>query len=523
PICINGLAIELMPVIPAADVDGDGDDDTGAMAIWASDFIASPMTDCTGEVKYSINRVGEEVDADQTGLTLTCDDDASLLVEIWAWDGLGNGDFCETYVLVQDNNVSCADSEAASIAGFIETEEAAPVENVMVELSGNQFQTMQTKFDGHYLFEGMETGFDYTITPEHDIFPLNGVTTFDLILISKHVLGIQPVDSPYKRIAADINRDGRITVMDAVALRKLILNIDLKFKSNTSWRFIPADYVFPNPENPWQEEFPELINVNNLQTSLADEDFIAVKIGDLNLSAKANALQAEQRNLKGSFLLQVADRELAAGTSYRIDFRAADIRKIQGYQLTLKLDPEMASVTDIQYGLATAEHFGLRYLKDGLIANSWSRPGVEIDADHEDSVLFSLEIRARADVRLSEILGVSSRVTAAEAYDLQDGLMDVGIEFNSGTLASVAVELYQNVPNPFREVTNIGFYLPEGGEATLSIHDADGRVIKLIRGTFAPGNNQLQLKRADLGKSGVLYYTLTTGTYTATKKMILIE
>ena len=30
-----------------------------AMAIWASDFIASDVTDCTPDVKYSINRVGE--------------------------------------------------------------------------------------------------------------------------------------------------------------------------------------------------------------------------------------------------------------------------------------------------------------------------------------------------------------------------------------------------------------------------------------------------------------------------------
>src|SRR5690606_21497170 len=73
PVCINGLAIELMPVLPAADVDGDGDLDKGAMTIWASDFIASPVTDCSGEVTYSINRVGEEPASGQTGLTLTCD------------------------------------------------------------------------------------------------------------------------------------------------------------------------------------------------------------------------------------------------------------------------------------------------------------------------------------------------------------------------------------------------------------------------------------------------------------------
>jgi len=36
---------------------------------------------------------------------LTCDDDATTIVEIHAWDALGLSDYCETYVLVQDNQL----------------------------------------------------------------------------------------------------------------------------------------------------------------------------------------------------------------------------------------------------------------------------------------------------------------------------------------------------------------------------------------------------------------------------------
>ncbi|MBK8704936.1 MAG: hypothetical protein IPN33_16085 [Saprospiraceae bacterium] len=54
PVCINGLTIELMPVVPVSDVDGDGLTDTGAMTIWASDFVASDLDDCSGPVRYSI-------------------------------------------------------------------------------------------------------------------------------------------------------------------------------------------------------------------------------------------------------------------------------------------------------------------------------------------------------------------------------------------------------------------------------------------------------------------------------------
>jgi hypothetical protein len=221
------------------------------------------------------------------------------------------------------------------------------------------------------------------------------------------------------------------------------------------------------------------------------------------------------------FYLDVANLELQAGSTYRIDFRADQIRDIQGYQLTLNLDPAAATVLDLGYGLAKAENFGLRYFEDGLIATSWNKMGVS-NYSKED-ILFSLEIEAKQDVRLSDILGISNRITLAEAYDQQDELLEVGIDFNDGAFAKTPFELHQNVPNPFRKETTIGFYLPEGGETTLSIHDASGRVIKLIRGEFAQGSNQIQLKRGDLGGSGVLYYTLTTGDHTATRKMILVK
>jgi hypothetical protein len=108
PICINGLAIELMPVAPNTDADGDGDFDAGAETIDATDFIASPVSDCSEPITYSIHREGEGADISQTSLVLTCDDPSITAVEVVAWDAAGNGDFCASFVQVQDNMASCA-------------------------------------------------------------------------------------------------------------------------------------------------------------------------------------------------------------------------------------------------------------------------------------------------------------------------------------------------------------------------------------------------------------------------------
>ena len=84
-------------------------------------------------------------------------------------------------------------------------------------------------------------------------------------------------------------------------------------------------------------------------------------------------------------------------------------------------------------------------------------------------------------------------------------------------------ELKQNTPNPFKGETVIGFNLVEASNATLTINDVTGRVLKVVSGDFAKGANQVSIDSKELLAAGVLYYTLTAGEYTATKKMVIME
>ena len=516
PVCINGLAIELMPV----DLNGDDVPDEGRMAIWANDFIVSPSPDCTGPIKYSINRVGDAPNVDSTGIVLTCADTGTLVVEIWAYDGAGNSDFCETYILVQDNMNLCGPGPlAVGVSGAIATEDALAVENVEVSLSGQPSMAMMTVADGEYAFAGLQDGYDYTVTPQLNANYLNGVSTFDLVLISKHILGVQPLGSPYKMIAADVNNSKSITTLDLIQLRKLILSIDTEFENNTSWRFVEAAYSFPNASNPWFEEFPEVVNINNLPaTGITGADFVAVKIGDVNNDAQANALAGvEGRTMAGTLAFNVAEAEVKAGNEYTVAFTAADIASVEGYQATLSFDNSALELVDIIAGVATAENFGLAYANEGLITTSWNGKA------SADAVLFSLVFRATADAQLSELLSISSRVTKAEAYRTNGDYLDVAVTFSGKAAVAAGFELYQNTPNPFKGETLIGFNLPADDTVTLTVSDVTGKVLKLARLDGVKGYNNVVVNSNDLPAAGVLYYTVETSDYTATKKMVIIE
>ncbi len=529
PICINGLTVTLMPQ----------PDGCCSMAIWATDFIASPIEDCSGPVTYSIHRVidvddGTEIPAaETTGLVLDCNDEEEVMIYIYAWDnafnpyaiqpdgsvGGPNYDRCETYVLVQAHE-SCV-TAASMIAGIVETEETEGVEGVELTLSGNVSLVEYTTDSGHYFFDGVENGFDYTITPHLDSNPLNGVTTFDLILISKHILSIQLLDSPYKLIAADANASGTITTADMIQLRKLILGLFDELPNNTSWRFVDADYLFPDPANPWSEEFPETRNINDLAEDMLDENFIAVKIGDVNLSAAPNSTSVEERNVQGLFTLRAEELRMKAGEQYNISFTAADLKNIQGYQFTFNFDRTALSFEGMDYdGLATADNFGLAFLEQGMITASWNLPGGQ--TLNGDEVLFTLRFTAQRNVLLSEVISIGSTITRAEAYSATDELLDLALSFEDESTSDIFA-VYQNTPNPFDGSTRIGYTLPEDAAVTITIQDVTGKTLKVLFQDGQQGYNVMVLEAKTLGATGTLYYTVATDTHIATKKMIVVE
>ncbi len=514
PVCINGLSIELMQ--------------TGSVQLWATDFQVqgSSYDNCTAyeDLVFSFSS-----DTSNTNITYDCGDVGTQVVELWVTDEAGNQDFCSTYIIVQDNMDAC-NTTAGTIAlgGYIENEMGDMVEQVTVNLSGNNAIPTITNNTGNYAFPNLAMFGNYTVEPEKDMNPLNGVTTFDLVIINKHVLGIEALNSPYKMIAADVNNDGNITTFDVVQLRQLILYIITELPSNDSWRFVDASYVFPNPNNPFSVAFPEAIDYNNMATNQMAADFIGIKIGDVNNSATPNSLmgQADDRNA-ASLMMSIDETELTKGQTYTVDFRAKDFADILGYQYTLKFDADAIAFMGVEAGALdmTEANLGLAMLDEGVITTSWnSLEKVSVD---DDAILFSLEFYADADTNLSEVLSTNSRYTAAEAYNDDLDIMNVELTFNaiqSATpIADTSFELYQNRPNPFNDNTVISFNLPEASAATLSIYDVSGKLLKAYNGQYARGYNEVTVNKDDLSATGVLYYQLATENQTATKKMIIVE
>jgi hypothetical protein len=122
------------------------------------------------------------------------------------------------------------------------------------------------------------------------------------------------------------------------------------------------------------------------------------------------------------------------------------------------------------------------------------------------------------------------RYTVTES-DIQAGRVALG-EIVARLIPSRS-ELMPNFPNPFNPETWIPFKLAEGGKATITIYDINGRLVRMLSLGYVPaGVYQTKTKAAywdgrnEAGErvaSGVYFYNLQSGKFSAMKKMVILK
>ena len=89
--------------------------------------------------------------------------------------------------------------------------------------------------------------------------------------------------------------------------------------------------------------------------------------------------------------------------------------------------------------------------------------------------------------------------------------------------------LHQNYPNPFNPSTQISFDVPEGSELVrLNIYNILGKKVStLLNNVMSPGKHKIEWNAKDNEgnpvASGIYFYELSSSSFTARKKMLLIR
>ena len=103
-----------------------------------------------------------------------------------------------------------------------------------------------------------------------------------------------------------------------------------------------------------------------------------------------------------------------------------------------------------------------------------------------------------------------------------ENLSPVGIEAISNEIP-IEFSLSQNYPNPFNPVTAIRFAIPQSSYVSLEVFNALGEKVEvLVFEELSAGTYKYEWNAEDL-TSGIYFYRLTTGSFSESKKLILLK
>ena len=332
-------------------------------------------------------------------------------------------------------------------------------------------------------------------------------------------VSISPASVASPALGEQLEISLNITGGEAVAGYQATVQFDdtaLRFVSGANVDFLPAGAFFVQPVvegNLIKLNAASLAGESSGDGTLATLTFevIAVKASTLTLSnvlltdsagigyvpnlenAQITETQLLKGDVNGDGIVDIRDLVLVASNLGETGQNAADVNT--------------DGIVDIRDLVLVA----------GALGNSAAAPSLHLQ---------SLDMLTAADVKLW--------LSAAQQFDLMDATSQRGILFLEQlhiALTPKETALLANYPNPFNPETWIPYHLAKDADVTLHIYAVNGQLVRTLalghqvagmyqnrsRAAYWDGKNAFGEKVA----SGVYFYTLTAGDFSATRKMLI--
>ncbi|MEM9929305.1 MAG: T9SS type A sorting domain-containing protein, partial [Bacteroidota bacterium] len=533
--CRGDQIYNLQPLLEEGDIDNDGVIEEAAALVEAFDLARCDFLDCSGDLTYSVNRVGEPANRNQQSIFLDCEDRYQVLLEVYVWDdafnpfaiqpdstvGGPNWRSCEVLVRLQDPNLACSDCQVGdnlTVNGRVNSLSGVPLDDVTIIT--NDATTVTNNFGGYQL--GGQVGDNFTLRATKDVDPRAGLTALDMVILQRHLLGIADLDDPFLRLAADLNRDGEVDLNDMITLRGLILGRREYYPTGSPWRFVAADW--DGQGTPAEE-----IVLTELAACSFNHNFVGLRMGDLNDSFGADAGAREGgRSSDGAarpVALELQDQQLLPGETVAVTLKLPATASYTGGQGALLWNTAAIDLLDIEDQAITAGHIRQA---NGYLWMAW---GERL----QEPSLVTLYFRANVAGELKDYLKLGSpQAFAAEVYGEQLETHPLYLSWlesdqpvtpnDEGSQPQVLLEDSEQtslgvIPNPARAAARVGVYLPRTQRVQIAISDLNGRIVQRQELTLNAGEQWLPIEVAPW-PAGVYHFVLTSADGTLTERIV---
>ncbi len=359
---------------------------------------------------------------------------------------------------------------------------------------------------------------------------LNGVSSVDLCKISQHILGVNPLPSPYAMVAADANKSGSITTFDIVELRKLILGIYTTLPNNTSWRFVTDYCVLSNPNNPFSGNCASNISLSELAALNGDTAKVfVIKVGDVDGDVALNGESYTSPIVVDSLTLLLPQGQLMAGVPVTIPVKLDKGLLLGSLQAQFFLDPNLVQYDSISEGALGGFFSGVTYYdaqtgRLKLVASGYSNYFIPAGTP-----LFYIHLTPLQTVDLTSAVMVIQDDPNLRTFAIGNDCVqyfDIGSAY-SGFVSTHTPELgglrvLAPSPNPFGEQTTLEIELENPEKAFLEVIDLDGRILFSATKNLATGISRWEIPGSAMPAGSFAIWRLRVAGQMAAGKLMRI-
>ncbi len=521
-ICRNGITQSL--------------DNNCSMTINAQQFILNISDNCTpvAQLQYGLRKAGTGTGfpTKDTIQYATCDQGTNI-VEVWVRDGNGLVNQCSNYVLVQDNSnqCPCIQDTDIQVKGCARTAQNTKLNSYRTNAyfsgtaNGQPFSTNQLKNQTDSCFTlnlndlpiNLSGNLSIRLTREDNI--TNGVTAYDLILISRHILSLEPFTSFYQALAADANGSKTVTTLDIVDIRKTILGVTDTFSGAPKWRFIrpvtdPSDILASFAEMK-DTALITYQNVSGITPAVSGLSWVGVKIGDVENLTSFNAGNEERE--RPELTLTAPNHWLEAGKTIELPIQLIENTSLAAWQLQLETKLNHAKIVGVK-GLPNDAFT----LKNNQLKILWlhDNPGMVKDYKANDT-LFTVLLSTDQASWTSDLLQLNNKSFTAEAVFSNTSTQNISLLFQNNGIRSSA-QIFKPYPNPSSSHIQFPMGVDYPTDLLLEIFDITG---KQIFQKFIPANSETStifIEDSTFPQKGCYSYRISTNSTLVSGQLIRI-
>jgi hypothetical protein len=412
-------------------------------------------------------------------------------------------------------------TSSVSLSGKVVTPSGLPVQGVGLNVEGDGTYTSNSQ--GEFSFSAL-TGTSLKVIPEflnYQPGSNTSVTTLDIAITRRHILGIAQFQEPYQIIAADVNGSSTVTTSDIAMIRQVILGIENDF-SGRLWEFVAASTVFADPANPFP--FDKEWEIHDLQAPV-DLDFTAIRLGDVNESWVPST--GGRMAAGGKVGFKLTDVQSASQQIVEVPITVSDFINVSGFQFSIDWDAEVLAFVDFieeQEGM----FYSAQYVENGILTLMWDDTQGMSTSLEDHTIIGKIKFKVKGLPGSGCQVSLSSSITSIQAFNESLQLMQVEtepayIEVTGDKKNGFVV--YQNYPNPVQDKTHIPFQLSKSEKVKIAIVNSQGIIMQTWIHEGVQGMNTFVWEREGAGmvrmENGLYFYRVEAEGKTLVRKMLL--